>query len=61
MFEHFFRSFADQARCNIHIEAGGKNEHHKIEAVFKAFARALKMAARTDETNMSMPTTKGKL
>jgi len=61
MFEHFFRSFADEARCNIHIQASGKNEHHKIEAVFKAFARALRMALRQDTTDMSIPTTKGKL
>ncbi|MBS3806234.1 MAG: bifunctional histidinol-phosphatase/imidazoleglycerol-phosphate dehydratase HisB [Bacteroidales bacterium] len=61
MFEHFFRSFADEARCNIHLRAGGRNEHHKIEAVFKAFARALRMALRQDTTDMSIPTTKGKL
>ena len=61
MFEHFFRSFADEARCNIHLKASGRNEHHKIEAVFKAFARALRMALRQDTTDMSLPTTKGKL
>jgi imidazoleglycerol-phosphate dehydratase/histidinol-phosphatase len=60
MFYHFFKSFSDSAKCNLNIAAEGSNEHHKIEAVFKAFARALKNALkRTD--NFSLPSTKGKL
>lgn len=61
MFFHFFKSFADAAKCNINIKAEGTNEHHKIEAIFKAFARALKMGIRKDESNMNLPTTKGVL
>ncbi|MDQ3142702.1 MAG: bifunctional histidinol-phosphatase/imidazoleglycerol-phosphate dehydratase HisB [Bacteroidota bacterium] len=58
MFFHFFKSFSDQARCNLNIKAEGENEHHKIEAVFKAFAKAIKMAvAKTD--NYNIPSTKG--
>lgn len=58
MFMHFFKSFTDEARCNLNIKAEGSNEHHKIEAVFKAFAKALKMAvARTGGNNI--PSTKG--
>lgn len=59
MFEHFFSSFAAEAQCNIHITASGKNEHHKIEAVFKAFARALKMAVDQDVESSEQPSTKG--
>lgn len=59
MFEHFFKSFADASKSTIHIDARGKNEHHKIEAVFKAFARALKMAIRKDELEEQLPTSKG--
>ena len=60
MFMHFFKSFSDNAKCNLNIKAEGDNEHHKIEAIFKAFARAIKMAAsRTD--NFSIPSTKGTL
>lgn len=60
LFSHFFRSFSDSARCNLNIKAEGENEHHKIEAIFKAFARALRMAvSRTG--NYSLPSTKGKL
>jgi imidazoleglycerol-phosphate dehydratase/histidinol-phosphatase len=60
MFFHFFKSFTDNAKCNLNIKAEGLNEHHKIEAVFKAFARAMKSAVkRTD--NHVMPSTKGKL
>jgi len=44
MFFHFFKSFSDAAKCNLNIKAEGKNEHHKIEAIFKALARAIKMA-----------------
>ncbi len=61
MFFHFFKSFADAAGCNLNIKATGSNEHHKIEAIFKAFARALKMAVRRDSSNMSLPSTKGTL
>lgn len=58
MFMHFFKSFTDEARCNLNIKAEGSNEHHKIEAVFKAFAKALKMAvAKTGGNNI--PSTKG--
>lgn len=59
MFEHFFKSFADAARCNLNVKASGKNEHHKIEAVFKAFAKAIKMAVKRDIKNNLLPTTKG--
>ena len=58
MFKHFFKSFADAARCNLNIKVEGQNEHHKIEAVFKAFAKAIKMAvSRTESYNI--PSTKG--
>lgn len=60
MFSHFFRSFADNAKCNIHVRATGENDHHKAEAIFKAFARALAMAvAKTGSGNL--PSTKGTL
>ncbi len=61
MFFHFFKSFSDAARCNLHIRAEGQNEHHKIEAIFKAFARALKMALRRDPEHLWLPSTKGVL
>lgn len=61
MFYHFFKSFADAARCNLHIRVEGQNEHHQIEAIFKAFAKAVKMAVRRDPGNMELPTTKGVL
>lgn len=61
MFFHFFKSFCDAAACNLNIKAEGNNEHHKIEAIFKAFAKALKMAVKTDPDNMRIPTTKGLL
>ena len=61
MFYHFFKSFSDAARCNLNIQASGTNEHHKIEAVFKAFARAIKGAVALDPENNQLPTTKGKL
>jgi len=60
MFFHFFKSFSDQAKCNLNIKAEGVNEHHKIEAVFKAFAKALKMAVCKTE-NYNIPSTKGSL
>jgi imidazoleglycerol-phosphate dehydratase / histidinol-phosphatase len=59
MFYHFFKSFADAARCNLNIKAEGSNEHHKIEAVFKAFARAIKMAVQKDMYSDQLPSTKG--
>jgi imidazoleglycerol-phosphate dehydratase/histidinol-phosphatase len=59
MFSHFFKSFAQAARCNLHIVAKGENEHHKIEGVFKAFARALRMAIRRDAFSYELPSSKG--
>jgi len=61
LFFHFFKSFSDAARCNLNIKAEGQNEHHKIEAIFKAFARALKMALRRDADRLVLPSTKGVL
>jgi imidazoleglycerol-phosphate dehydratase/histidinol-phosphatase len=60
MFMHFFKSFSDAARCNLNIQASGTNEHHKIESIFKCFARAIHQAARRDGTH-ELPTTKGTL
>lgn len=61
MFFHFFKSFTDGAKCNLNIKAEGVNEHHKIEAIFKAFAKAIKMAKKRDANNMELPSTKGVL
>ena len=61
MFKHFFKSFSDAAQCNLHIKAEGENEHHKIEGIFKAFARAIKMAIRKDPFSNYVPSTKGSL
>ena len=61
MFYHLFKSFSDGARCNLNIKAEGQNEHHKIEAIFKAFAKALKMAVKRDPEKMILPSTKGML
>ena len=61
MFFHFFKSLSDSARMNLNVKAEGENEHHKIEGVFKAFARALKMAIRRDIYNYSLPSSKGLL
>ena len=61
MFKHFFKSFCESARCNLHIEAVGENEHHKIEGVFKAFSRALKMAVKRDGFKYELPSSKGVL
>lgn len=61
MFRHFFKSLTDTAKCNLYIEAKGENEHHRIEGIFKAFARSLKMAVRRDPFNFSLPSTKGSL
>ena len=60
MFFHFFKSFCDSAKCNLNIKADGENEHHKIEAIFKAFAKAIKMAVKRGE-NSAIPSTKGTL
>jgi imidazoleglycerol-phosphate dehydratase / histidinol-phosphatase len=61
MFFHFFKSFTDGAKCNLNIKAEGVNEHHKIEAIFKAFAKAIKMAVKRDLDKMVLPSTKGVL
>jgi len=61
MFYHFFKSFTDGAKCNLNIKAEGSNEHHKIEAIFKAFAKAIKMAVKRDVEKMILPSTKGML
>ena len=61
MFFHFFKSFTDGAKCNLNVKAEGVNEHHKIEAIFKAFAKAIKMAKRRDGVNAVLPSTKGML
>jgi imidazoleglycerol-phosphate dehydratase/histidinol-phosphatase len=61
MFYHFFKSFSDASKSNLNIKAEGQNEHHKIEAIFKAFAKAIKMAAKRDVNNMQLPSTKGLL
>lgn len=59
MFYHFFKSFSDAAKCNLNIKAEGDNEHHKIEAIFKAFAKAIKMAIKRDPDKLVLPSTKG--
>lgn len=61
MFYHFFKSFSDAAKCNLNIKAEGDNEHHKIEAIFKAFAKAIKVAIKRDAEKMVLPSTKGLL
>jgi len=61
MFLHFFKSLSDAAQMNLNIKAEGTNEHHKIEGIFKAFARALKMAVRRDIQHFELPSTKGQL
>jgi imidazoleglycerol-phosphate dehydratase/histidinol-phosphatase len=61
MFYHFFKSFSDAAKCNLNIKAEGQNEHHKIEATFKAFAKAIKMAIKRDPEKLVLPSTKGVL
>nr|BFF40988.1 bifunctional histidinol-phosphatase/imidazoleglycerol-phosphate dehydratase HisB [Tenacibaculum mesophilum] len=61
MFYHFFKSFTDGAKCNLNIKAEGTNEHHKIEAIFKAFAKAIKVAVKRDVDKMILPSTKGVL
>lgn len=59
MFYHFFKSFADGAKANLNIKSEGTNEHHKIESIFKAFAKAIKMAIKRDANKMILPSTKG--
>jgi imidazoleglycerol-phosphate dehydratase/histidinol-phosphatase len=61
MFYHFFKSFSDAAKANLNIKAEGINEHHKIEAIFKALAKSIKMAIRRDANNLQLPSTKGLL
>ncbi len=61
MFFHFFKSFSDGAKCNLNIECKGDNEHHKIEAIFKAFAKAIRMAVKRDPFSNYLPSTKGVL
>lgn len=61
MFFHFFKSFSDAAKCNLNIKVEGDNEHHKIESVFKAFAKCIKQAVKRDIDNNSLPSTKGVL
>jgi len=60
LFFHFFKSFSDNAKCNLNIKAEGQNEHHKIEAIFKAFAKAIKLAVKQTD-NFNLPSTKGTL
>jgi len=61
MFYHFFKSFTDSSKSNLNIKAEGDNEHHKIESVFKAFAKAIKMAVNQTDQNFNLPSTKGSL
>ncbi|MCX8524849.1 bifunctional histidinol-phosphatase/imidazoleglycerol-phosphate dehydratase HisB [Chryseobacterium formosus] len=61
MFQHFFKSFTDSAKCNVNIKVEGENEHHKIESIFKAFAKAIKMAVNQTDQNFNLPSTKGSL
>jgi imidazoleglycerol-phosphate dehydratase/histidinol-phosphatase len=61
MFYHFFKSFSDAAKCNLNIKVEGENEHHKIESIFKALAKAIKMAVKRDPDNLQLPSTKGVL
>lgn len=60
LFFHFFKSFSDSSKCNLNIKAVGENEHHKIEAIFKAFSKAVKLAAKQTD-NFNLPSTKGAL
>ena len=61
MFKHFFKSFCNAAACNMRVEAKGENTHHIAEAIFKAFARALKQAVRRDVFSYELPSSKGVL
>jgi imidazoleglycerol-phosphate dehydratase / histidinol-phosphatase len=59
MFYHFFKSFSDASKCNLNIKAEGDNEHHKIESIFKAWAKSIKLAIKRDPANQQLPSTKG--
>ena len=59
MFSHFFKSFSDAAKCNLNIKVEGTNEHHKIESIFKALAKSIKMAIARNADNLQLPSTKG--
>ena len=61
LFSHFFKSFSDAAKMNLHIKAEGENEHHKAEGIFKTLAKSIKMAVKRDVYKYNLPTTKGKL
>jgi imidazoleglycerol-phosphate dehydratase/histidinol-phosphatase len=61
MFLHVFKGLSDTARMNLHVRAEGQNEHHKIEGIFKAFARSLRMAVRRDIYRYELPSSKGVL
>jgi imidazoleglycerol-phosphate dehydratase/histidinol-phosphatase len=61
MFLHFFKSFSDAAKMNLNIKAEGDNEHHKIEGIFKALAKAVKMAVQRNIYKYELPSTKGVL
>jgi imidazoleglycerol-phosphate dehydratase/histidinol-phosphatase len=61
MFYHFFKSFSDAAKCNLNIKVEGENEHHKIESIFKALAKSIKIAVARNVDNMQLPSTKGLL
>ena len=61
MFYHFFKSFSDAAKCNLNIKVEGDNEHHKIESIFKALAKAIKASVKRDVDNQQLPSTKGLL
>ena len=61
MFLHFFKSLSDNAKMNLNIKAEGQNEHHKIEGIYKAFARALRMAVTMDTEHLKLPSSKGVL
>ncbi|AZA55639.1 bifunctional histidinol-phosphatase/imidazoleglycerol-phosphate dehydratase HisB [Chryseobacterium sp. G0201] len=61
MFYHFFKSFTDSSKSNVNIKVEGDNEHHKIESIFKAFAKAIKMAVKQTDQNFNLPSTKGSL
>jgi len=61
LFYHFFKSFSDTAKCNLNIKAEGVNEHHKIESIFKAFAKSIKQAVRRESESWTLPSTKGTL
>ena len=58
---HFFKSLSDNAKMNLNVKAEGENEHHKIEGIFKAFARSIKMAIKRDIYKFELPSTKGSL